>query len=319
MSSQTGNIDAPAPTLAATARLSPEFDQDRLLDDLARLTKVWEREAPNLESTPYPWRLLSLRSKGGDPYQTGMGWPSENGVSDTKWLSETPYISELLSTIPAELFVVRLIALDPGVLLAEHRDTVIGFRYGLIRLHLPIVTNAGSLLRIGGEEHHWTAGRLWYADFDQPHTAMNNGSETRVHLVIDCAVTPELIRWFPAEFQDLLQWSDVALSAPTVPLSPAELHQYAGDLAVPASFLRWGATVADEEDVQARVAIAGERLMLMVEDRDPIGLVHVGGGEFRLQGWTEERRIRLGVHDAPRRVTFSTRSGRARTEATRLL
>ncbi|MEW2619448.1 hypothetical protein [Streptomyces sp. NPDC048106] len=57
-------------------------------------------------------------------------------------------------------------------------------------------------------------GRLWYADFDRPHYAQNLGTERRIHLVVDCMPTPELVALFPEEFKNRLPWSEV-LSART--------------------------------------------------------------------------------------------------------
>ncbi|MFD7915169.1 hypothetical protein ACFV30_31365 [Streptomyces sp. NPDC059752] len=50
----------------------------------------------------------------------------------------------------------------------------------------------------------------------------NNSSRRRIHLVIDCAPTPELMALFPDGYRAQLPWSDVLFARPEIPLGPVE-------------------------------------------------------------------------------------------------
>ena len=39
---------------------------------------------------------------------------------------------------------------------------------------------------VGGQTLDMQAGECWYADFSQPHSVANLGTEVRVNLIIDC-------------------------------------------------------------------------------------------------------------------------------------
>jgi hypothetical protein len=54
---------------------------------------------------------------------------------------------------------------------------------------------------------------------------------------------------------------------------------------------------------------------MTVADTPTFGLTHVGGGEFRFEGWSEERSILLEpAPDGPVRVTVIARQGRERRQ-----
>lgn len=78
--------------------------------------------------------------------------------------------------------------------------------------------------------------------------------------------------------------------------------------------MEWGEQVVDdrETDLDAEVAAEDGELVLRAEGRAPVGLLHLGAGEFRLLGWSEERLLRLDLFGDDPRVEFSTRCGRRR-------
>src|SRR5207245_10434773 len=86
------------------------------------------------------WRILPLRSIGGDPARTDPGGDGLDDFADTPWLAKTPYFSETIATIPAPVRSVRLMALGTGTTVHEHCDGKYGFACGTLRLHVPIQT-----------------------------------------------------------------------------------------------------------------------------------------------------------------------------------
>lgn len=297
----------------ACAPLDMSFDIDRLTADLQSLqARQWRLNRPIsteglMAEQRHDWRVLSVRAPGGDADRTDAGGPGMVGFADTPWLAHTPYIARLLAEIPAELRAVRLMALGPGAQIHEHRDGNLGIPWGTGRLHVPIVTNPRAVTVFEGQEYHWQAGQLWYGDFDRPHYVANRGEQTRVHLVIDCAVSVPLLKLFPPAFTGGLEWSEVLLSREPVPLNFSELARYRCRFPAPARFLDWSQDGCADDDLAASIDVVAGELVFSVGGQPQFSLVHVGAGEFRPQGWTDERTIRPA--DGASHIRFIVRRG----------
>lgn len=74
--------------------------------------------------------------------------------------------------------------LGPGCHVFAHRD---GHACPAVRVHLPLRTNPGALLRVAGETRRWELGRCLCFDLDQVHEAFNGGHEPRVALLLEIA------------------------------------------------------------------------------------------------------------------------------------
>jgi hypothetical protein len=307
--------------LPAAVMLRADLDIDRLKSDLAELSgsEFWAlqrsfEDGAVGEESDVDWKVLSLRGPGGNPQRTDPGGPGRDGFADTPLMAKAPYLSQILSELGTELRSVRLMALAPGVSVEEHSDTPLGLPYGYVRLHIPLVTNPGAVLLLDGVEQRWQPGTLWYADFERPHSLRNTGDRTRIHLVADCATNDKLLALFPDTFRAELPTSDIAYYRPVLPLTPPELAEFSCTFAVPTSYMEWGDPVVDdqESDLAAEVTAEDDGLVLHVEGRTPVELLHLGAGEFRLLGWSEERLLRLDLFDDSPRVELSTRRGRRR-------
>ena len=304
-----------------SALLAMRFDEDLLKADLdAVRPERWGAQRPygqdgSRPETDIDWRILPLRSVGGDPVRTDAGGAGLDDYADTRWLDQTPYFGEILASIPAPVRGVRLMALGPGAAVPEHCDGKYGFSCGVLRLHVPVLTNPGGIVVIDGKTHFWDVGGLWFGDFGRRHYVANNGDRDRVHLVIDCLVSRELIGLFPPDFRDLLPLGDVMIARSPVPLAPAELDQFCGRFAVPADFPQWSEEeTIDGPDTGGAIEIHDDRLVLILDGVPAFSLVHLGLGEFRLTGWTEERTIVVGAGGP---VRFRVRNGRQFREWTR--
>ncbi|WP_437567978.1 aspartyl/asparaginyl beta-hydroxylase domain-containing protein [Sorangium sp. So ce542] len=303
--------------LPATARLSLGFDVERMLADVSALrAKEWSK--PTIltgegvsRGADVDWRKLPLRSIGGDPDRTDPGGPSLEEFADTPWLREAPYLAELLASIPAPLRCVRLQSLGPGAASPVHNDTKHSLPWGIVRLHVPIVTTPGAILTIQEETHRWPPGELWYADFTRPHVVRNSDPVTRIHLVIDCQPTRELLALFPPAFQTSAALANTLFAAPVVPLSLAERDACRCSFQMPSSFPSFeepdGAFLTAPRARRATIDVRGDRLVLLLDGEPAFSLVHVGDGEFRFAGWTLERTVQVAV-DARRAPTVTLRS-----------
>jgi hypothetical protein len=77
-----------------------------------------------------------------------------------------------------------IVRLKPHGHVYEHIDG--GLYYDLrYRCHLILHSVAGSRLRAGNEEVRMREGEFWWFDNQQPHDAVNESDEDRIHLIMD--------------------------------------------------------------------------------------------------------------------------------------
>jgi hypothetical protein len=123
---------------------------------------------------------------------------------DTPLRARLPEAEALLALIPGDKDRVRLMRLAPGGgELTRHADVTdpdAGVREGgRLRIHIPLVSNEGvrfSMWDLEGNRRgcHMEPGEAWYLDSRKPHTAKNGGESDRLHLVMDAAASPALLR-----------------------------------------------------------------------------------------------------------------------------
>jgi aspartate beta-hydroxylase len=295
------------------------YDTERLQRELAQLAherfrgqRTYGESLEPSEETELDWKVLSLRSPGGDNDRTDPGGAGLVEYADTLAAQEAPYMASIFRSLPTRVRAARLMSLGAGAEVGTHRDYPYGLAAGWVRLHVPVVTNPGAVLVIDGEEMRWQPGELWYGDFSRPHSVRNTGDSRRVHLLIDCFVNEALLGLFPSAFISRIRWSEVLLDRPDLPLSTAELAGFECQFALPKAFL-WG----EEEDLgrdgipecPARLRVVDGDLILHADDR-PVGrLHHIGLGEFRFSGWNAERTIALDLRQDTGQVRFRVRFG----------
>ncbi|MGW2826401.1 aspartyl/asparaginyl beta-hydroxylase domain-containing protein [Streptomyces sp. NPDC001443] len=300
---------------APAARLTPDFDPSRLARELAAVTDhEWERQRTHYAAdrigpdTPTDWRVLPLRSPGGDPTRTDPGGPGPDNYAATCWLQQMPYLQGILDAIPAPLNAVRLLALGPAAASQPHCDPKYALERGMVRLHIPIVTHPGAVLVLDGTEHRWQPGTFWYGDFSREHLVRNTGPVRRVHAVIDTLLTRELAALFPEPWQEQLADADVLFNrqpAPA-PLSAAVLPSV---LDLPSGFMDFGHdTPLQGPTTAVRLTERGDGLVLQAGEHR-YALVHVADGEYRYAGWSEQRTLQLRSEH----VVLHARHGRAQT------
>ncbi|MCX4472496.1 aspartyl/asparaginyl beta-hydroxylase domain-containing protein [Micromonospora sp. NBC_01655] len=316
-------VRAAKSALPAVVPLDRRYDPARLADEVHALRDHrWRAQRAYSQAglaapVEIDWRILPLRSPTGDPGRTDPGGAGLDPYRDTPLLARSPYLAEVLSTIPAPLRAVRLMSLGPGAQVHEHRDGKCGYPWGVLRLHVPVITNPGAELVIESTPYHWDVGRLWFGDFDRPHYVRNTGPEPRVHLVIDCLVTRSLLDLFPEAYLDRLPWPDVLLATDPVPLRAADLAGLGCEFPVPADFSRWSEEDPLDEarpDVPGRIEVDQGRPVLVLAGDPTFALVHIGRSEFRLEGWTEERTLVVDTASPRPSVRFRVRDGRLLTE-----
>jgi len=308
-------------TLPEVARLRTVLDSGQLLSDLRRLrdTRQWRQPrvvsvaGVGADATESDWRTLALRSIGGDGERTDPGGPELADFADTPWMRHTPYIADVVASLPATARCVRLMALGPGAHSPTHHDTKYGLPWGTVRLHAPIVAVPGARLYFDDRSHLWEPGSLWYADFTRMHRVSNEGTGVRVHLVVDLHVTPELLRLLPDAFHtpEVADGTLFETTAPEVPCGEREALCVGFDM--PKSFSSFeegdGEFLTPQPRVPAAIDHHDGHLALWLDGEATYRLVHVGDHKFRFAGWTAERTLRIGRGPDGRTVTLRTRVG----------
>jgi hypothetical protein len=304
--------------LPEAARLDLDFDARRLAGGLETLGRAtWGLQntyssGGRLSPAAIDWRVLPLRSVGGDPQRTDAGGPGLAEHAPTRWLDQLPYFAEVLDALPARVRSARLMALGPGAYGTDHTDTKHAPSWGVARLHVPVTTTAGARLYLDGHEHRWQPGSLWYGDFSLPHRVENDGPGHRVHLVVDALPTKELLDLFPAPARDRIDPARVLFDRDPVPLGAAEAEFCRAAFELPASFADWeepeGAFLLPQRTLAARIVPDGAQPLLVLDGRPAFRLVHLGGLEFRLAGWTQERTLRVTGRSGRLHVELCTRA-----------
>ena len=162
------------------------------------------------------WSAFALRGYKEDhnfiikPAEMSQKWKKENEEllkHKSDWTDIAQRFPKTLSIVQNRFFGstpdrVRFMKLNGGKgELSRHADITdreAGIQTGkVVRLHIPIRTNENVLFNLWnhrGEKktEHLKEGSLWYLDVRKPHTAANNGSEDRIHLVMDFYVSEDL-------------------------------------------------------------------------------------------------------------------------------
>ena len=143
---------------------------------------------------------ICLTRKPGDPESVkgnkarGIYWtkPDNSGKEVTRDINineaeysefipdyENTYFKEVFDVLSSKykLGRVRILLKTPRSTLSWHRDPE-------PRLHIPIITNPGSIMVIDNVAKHLPAdGSVWITNNTKYHNAFNGGEENRIHLV----------------------------------------------------------------------------------------------------------------------------------------
>ncbi|WMX43704.1 aspartyl/asparaginyl beta-hydroxylase domain-containing protein [Streptomyces roseicoloratus] len=261
-------------------------------------------------------RVLPLRSPGGDPHRTDTAGPGLEGFAPTPWCDRLPALRAFLAALPAPLRAVRLMALAPGAVLKGLGAAKNGPPWGLCRLHLPIVSGPGTKVVFPDGSHRWDPGGLWFSAAWRRHALVNDPAGGLVHLVVDLHHTAAVAELFPEALRPRLRSPAALERRREIPLAPAELARHACRFALPESFANWeqpGHLLPHRllrGVVAARLVPHHDTLLLVMADRPFCALEHIGDGEFRLRGWSDERTLQVTLDTGrPTGVVVRAREG----------
>ena len=174
-----------------------KFDIDKLKDAYHEILKIKGFEGVAGVSN---FGAISLTQIPGDPDSIkghkarGIFWTKPNGsgkeVVRDEMINEEAYsefIDEYKETYFKDVFDALSSKYKLGrvrILLKEPRSTLSWHRDPEPRLHIPIITNPGSIMGIDNVAKHLPAdGSVWSTNNTKYHNAFNGGEENRIHLV----------------------------------------------------------------------------------------------------------------------------------------
>lgn len=123
--------------------------------------------------------------------------------SATPILQKLTRLNDFLQETGFKIMASRLLRLDPGTFLHEHRDFVYLENVPRFRLHMPLITNDQAFITSPALNVHFKKGYLWKLDPKSTiHSACNFGSIPRIHLMLDCYVEEKLQALLDQQFLD---------------------------------------------------------------------------------------------------------------------
>jgi Aspartyl/Asparaginyl beta-hydroxylase len=134
------------------------------------------------------WTAIPLRSIAGKADDIIISPTDNRDYQDTVFLDNSPYLKKVLQSFQCTKQAVRLLKLNAGSSIKEHRDAELNFESGEIRLHIPVITHADVEFFLDKERLTLQEGECWYMNFNLLHAVDNNSTINRVHLVIDAVV-----------------------------------------------------------------------------------------------------------------------------------
>jgi len=179
------------------------------LDQIVQELKAPALDLESLWREPYPeygsagLKVATLLNPTGE--QENFDYRDCKNPIVTPLLEKLPTLHKFFQESKGQLEVMgaRLLRLDPGTFLHEHRDFVYLEPVPRYRLHMPLITNDRAFIVSPGLNVHFERGYLWKLDPKQTiHSACNFGAEPRIHLMLDCYVNDHLAALVRGQFLD---------------------------------------------------------------------------------------------------------------------
>ena len=232
------------------------------------------------------WTGIALCSAGGRE-DAAPSFPNLEGYRLTEVTKLTPYYKRILEDLPFPLQVVRLLALPPGGVVKEHVDFFANFQFGLIRLHIPIVTDPGVEFLIEGERCVWRVGDFWYGDFSKPHSVHNHSDVLRIHMVLDCEISPQLLEMFPSDYIEEQRQSGIVLASAEERALVTDGASFACSVSIPGPvvpLLIHGKLQDNLKGCVAHIRAEKGRMLVSVNGEDKFALRRIGENRFGFVG-----------------------------------
>ena len=113
-------------------------------------------------------------------------YKQEYNIADMMLRNETQYILDyIIELFPGHRFIKGEIShCPPGEQQGFHIDPRVFHRFSR-RVHVPLITNLESSLKVLYKKQHLAQGEIWTFNNLSPHASENLGNTSRVHIVVD--------------------------------------------------------------------------------------------------------------------------------------
>lgn len=219
--------------LDVSVRLAKTYDAALLRHELEALLSDYHISPQPGVHHSGEWAGMSFVAPGGRWNWAANSMPSVELSAETELVRHAPYFKHVLDDLECVKLSARMLALAPGGKIKPHQDLGFGFANGMLRIHIPVITDPRVEFRIDGQRVKWNAGELWYGDFSCFHSVENHSDITRYHLVMDVGVNDFLLSLFPPEFVGQAKLRPLKIYEPALKLSPAELQSYECEFEIP--------------------------------------------------------------------------------------
>lgn len=133
------------------------------------------------------------------PLVSDVESPPTHAWADEPMLEDCPYLQEIFAGFKTEITSIRLMRLESGAELQEHCDpTLDASHQEVVRLTLPIFSDADSVFLLNGSEVAMQPGELWYMKLSGPHSVQNNSPNERINMSIDVKWNDWVENWLAA-------------------------------------------------------------------------------------------------------------------------
>lgn len=161
------------------------FDSNRLKEDVQKVMNTNWVDHYNQNDYDGKWTSIALMSANGKSDNIYAFNFDSKEIIATEALEACTYFKEILDSFHFEKAAVRLLNLSAGAQIKPHSDHCLGYEDGFFRLHIPIITNPSVIFILDSKRLIMNEGECWYINANFTHSVANNGSEDRIHLVID--------------------------------------------------------------------------------------------------------------------------------------
>jgi len=164
------------------------FDVQKMQEELQQIdSSAWKLHHQKLHYEG-DWSAIPLRSIHGDAGNIIVSPESNPQYRDTVFLDNSFYYKQVLSSFQCPLLAVRLLKLNAGAVIKEHKDAELCYEKGEIRMHIPVVTHDEVEFYLDKERMNIKEGECWYMNFNLTHSVNNKSNTARIHLVVDAVV-----------------------------------------------------------------------------------------------------------------------------------
>jgi len=164
------------------------LDVELLQKDTQVITSAYWQPHYQVNHYDGQWSAIPLRSVNGKIDNIMISPHEEDQYCDTIFLNKSQYFKTVLELFQCELKSVRLLKLDSGSSIKEHKDFDLNYEKGEIRIHIPVVTHSDVEFILDKERLILQEGECWYMNFNLLHSIVNKSKIDRIHLVIDAVV-----------------------------------------------------------------------------------------------------------------------------------